>query len=201
MAMREDIKRLRVPLVIAAVLLAIGAAAVAGMQKWTEQARREQAEAQALVADSRAKLARAREEEQEIKRSLQQYRELLARGIVGDENRLEWIERINAIRLAHKLYDIRAEISEQKKLDNPATGPDIMVSRMDISLPLLHEDDLFQLLDGMRAGGHGYFQVKSCNLDRGLPVDRRVLAPTLNSTCALNFYTIRERLPAKVAGS
>jgi hypothetical protein len=201
MAMGEDLKRLRLPLVIAVVLIAISAGVVMAVQKWTEQARREQAEAQAALAESRGRLARAREEESEIKRSLQQYRELVARGIVGDENRLEWIERINAIRLAHKLYDIRAEISEQKKLDNPAVGPDIMVSRMDISMPLLHEDDLFKLLTDLRASSRGYFQVKTCNLDRGPPVDRRALAPTLTATCELDFYTIRERVAAKVAGS
>jgi hypothetical protein len=202
MATREDFKQLRVPLVVAAVVVAICAALIVGMRKWTEEAKREQQQAQVTQNEARGKLARAREEEMEIKRNLQQYQALVSKGIVGEENRLDWIERINAIRLAHKLYDIRSEISEQRKLDSTVTsGPDIMVSRMDLGLPLLDEDDLFVLLGDLRASRRGYFQVKSCRITRGNPVDRKTLAPTMDAACQLDFYTIREHSDIKVAGS
>lgn len=201
MAMRDDLRYLRVSLIVGAVLLAAGAGVVVGMQKWAVRAAAEQSAAQARLAEARGKLASAREEELEIKRNLQQYRALVAKGIVGEENRLGWIERINAIRIAHKLFDIRSDIAEQRKLDNPVSGPDIMVSHMDISLPLLHEGDLFQLLSDLRVTDRSYFQVKSCNLARGAPIDRRVLAPTMTATCGLDFYSIRERVPPKAAGS
>jgi len=198
---RDDIKYLRVPLIIAALLVAIDGGVVWGMLKWTEQTQREQAQAQSELRDVQGKLARAREEEQEINRNLVRYRALLDKGIIGEENRLDWIERINAIRIAHKLYDIRSEMSEQARLDNSPIGPDIMVSRMKISLPMLHEDDLFQLLADLRASSRGYFQVKKCNLLRGAPADRRVLAPTMDAICELDFYTVRQRAADKVAGS
>jgi hypothetical protein len=204
MAARDDFKHLQVPLTIAAVAIALGAALAAGSLKWTEQARQEQLQAQAARVEAAGKLARAREEEQEIKHNLLQYRALADQGIVGEENRLDWIERIAAIKLSRKLYDIHYEIAEQKKLDDSganASGPDIMISRMNLNLPLLHEGDLFHLLGDLRAGTRGYFQVRSCQLSREPPADRRALAPQLGANCELDFYTIRERVPTKVAGS
>lgn len=202
MAARDDFKHLQVPLAIAAVAIVLGGGLAAASVKWTERARQEQAQAQAARIETSGKLARAREEEQEIKHNLLQYRALAEQGVVGEENRLDWIERIAAIKLARKLYDIHYEIAEQQRLDNTATsGPDIMISKMNLTLPLLHEDDLFHLLGDLRAGSRGYFQVKSCQLTREAPVDRKVLAPQLGAACELDFYTIRERAPTRVAGS
>jgi hypothetical protein len=200
---RDDFKHLRVPLAVALVLVAAGIGGVAAMQKWTGQAKLEQAQVETARNEAQGRLARAREEEQEIKLNMQQYRTLASQGIVGEENRLDWIERIAAIKAARKLYDIRYEISEQKREDNsPVSGPEIMVSRMLLTLPLLHEEDLFHLLADLRAANRGYFQVKGCTISRGLiPADRRILAPTLDANCMLDFYTIRERAAPKPAGS
>jgi hypothetical protein len=111
-------------------------------------------------------------------------------------------ERLNAIRIARKLFDFHVEISEQRKLDNTASGAEIMVTKTALSMPLLHEDDLFNLLGDLRAAPRGYFQVKSCNITRSaVPVDRHLLAPTLNANCELDFFTIREHADARVAGS
>ena len=199
---RDDFKHLQVPLAIAALLIATGVAAVAGAYKWTEQSKRESVQVEATRNEAQNHLARAREEEQEIKHSLLQYRKLASEGIVGEENRLEWIERIAKIKSARKLYDIKYDISEQHKMDFPGpSGPDIMVSKMTLRLPLLHEDDLLNLLGDMRSGNRGYFQVKSCSLVRSnSQIDRRVLLPMQEGTCNLEFYTIRERA-AKPAGA
>jgi hypothetical protein len=44
--------------------------------------------------------------------------------------------------------------------------------------------------------------VKSCNIVRAaVPSDRRVVAPTLNANCGLDFFTIHERPDTRVSGS
>jgi len=199
--MRDDFKHLQAALVIAALLLAIGGGTVAAMFKWTERAKQDNVQAQLAKTEAEGRLARATEEEKEIRLNILQYRALAEKGVIGDENRLDWIERLAAIKTARRLFDIHYEISEQQRLDNSATGAEIMVSKMNLTVPLLHEDDLLNLLGDMRAAPRGYFQVKKCNIARGAPVDRRVLAPTLSASCELDFYTIRERPAGKAAGS
>jgi hypothetical protein len=202
--LREDLRLLQVPLATAALLLAIGGGTVAAMFKWTEHVKQENTQAQLALAEAAGRLARATEEEKEIRLNILQYRALAERGVIGEdeEQRLDLQERLNAIRIARKLFDFRVELSEQRKLDSTVSGPEIMVTKMALTMPLLHEEDLFNLLDDLRAAPRGYFQVKSCDITRSTaPVDRHLLAPALNAKCELDFFTIRERPDAKVAGS
>jgi hypothetical protein len=203
-ALREDFRHLQVPLAIAVVLLAIGGGTVAAMFKWTEHMKQDNAQAQLALSEAAGRLARATEEEKEIRLNILQYRALTERGIIGEdeEQRLDLQERLNAIRIARKLFDFHVEIAEQRKLDSTASGAEIMVTKMTLNMPLLHEDDLFNLLSDLRAAPRGYFQVKSCNIVRAtVPSDRRVLAPTLTANCALDFFTIHERPDTRVSGS
>jgi hypothetical protein len=198
---RDDFKHLQVPLIVAVVLVAVGAATVAAMYKWTERVRLQNVSAQTARNDAGGRLARATEEEREISLNILQYRRLADRGIIGEERRLDWIERLATIKTSRRLFDIRYEIAPQRPLDSTATsGPAVMMSKMDITLPLLHEADLFNLLDDLRATPRGYFQVKKCSISRSAAVDRKLLAPTLSAGCELDFFTIREPEAAKVAG-
>ena len=199
---RDDFKHLQSPLIIAVVLVAVGAATVAVMYKWTERVRLQNVSAQMSRSDAGGRLARATEEEREISLNILQYRRLAERGIIGEERRLDWIERLATIKTSRRLFDIHYEIAQQRRLDNTVTsGPAVMVSKMEITLPLLHEDDLFNLLDDLRATPRGYFQVKKCSISRSAPADRKLLAPTLTAGCELDLFTIREPESAKVAGS
>jgi hypothetical protein len=202
--LQEDLRLLRVPLATAALLLAIGGGTVAAMFKWNEHVKQDNAQAQLALSEAGGRLARATEEEKEIRLNILQYRALAERGIIGEdeEQRLDLQERLNAIRIARKLFDFRVEISEQHKLDNTVSGAEIMVTKMVLSMPLLHEEDLFNLLADLRAAPRGYFQVKSCSIARSTAaVDRHVLMPTLNANCELDFFTIREHADTRVAGS
>lgn len=199
--LRDDLSHLQVPLVIAALLLAVGGGTVAAMFKWTDRAKQNNVQAHQTLDEAAGRLARATEEEKEIRLNILQYRSLAGKGIIGEESRLDWIERLAEIKAARKLFDIHYDISEQQRLDNAASGAEIMVSKMTLTLPLLHEEDLFNLLDDLRATPRGYFQVKSCSIARGMPTEHHALAPTLSANCELDFYTIRERQTAKVAGS
>jgi hypothetical protein len=199
---RDDFKHLQTPLIVAVVLVAIGAATVAAMYQWTARVRLQNVSAQMSRHDAGGRLARATEEEREISLNILQYRRLAERGIIGEERRLDWIERLASIKTSRRLFDIHYEIAQQRRLDNTATsGPVIMVSKMDLTLPLLHEEDLFNLLGDLHATPRGYFQVKKCSISRSAPTDRKLLAPTLAAGCELDFFTIREPEATKVAGS
>jgi hypothetical protein len=200
-ATRDDFKHLQVPIIVAAALVLVGAATVAAMYKWTAQVKLQSVSAQMARNEADGRLARATEEEREIRLNILQYRRLAERGIIGEEQRLDWIERLATIKASRRLFDIHYDIAQQRKLDStPTAGPVVMVSKMDLKVPLLHEGDLFNLLNDLRATPRGYFQVKKCGIARSAAVDRKVLAPTLTATCELDFFTIREPEQAKVAG-
>ena len=105
--------------------LLLAGAAAAFLRRWLFAG--DQAIAGTAAAAQRAevqtKLASANEEEREIEANLQQYQALAARGIIGEENRLDWIDTVTAIKNERRLFNIGYSIQPQKELDYPGFGP------------------------------------------------------------------------------
>ena len=103
-------QRLTVPGIVAAALIAGGAVAVVLTQRLVQKAAGEQQTAAAERQSAQSKLERATDEEREIHDRLVDYRKLLDRGVIGDEHRLDWVDRIGEIKTARKLFDVRYSI-------------------------------------------------------------------------------------------
>lgn len=192
------LKPLYVPLVIAIVLAAAGIAVVVTSKQFLERTRVEHKSALAERQAIQDKLSRATEEEREIREKLVDYRRLLARGVIGDERRLEWVETIGQIKNEHKLFEIKYQIEPQRTLELPGITPnaevEFRVSALKVEMQLLHEGDLMVFLDGLRRSLKSHVLVRSCLLQR---TDRsgsdRGVAPRLRADCTIDLVTIRDR--------
>ncbi|MBZ0143254.1 MAG: hypothetical protein K8F56_06720, partial [Rhodocyclaceae bacterium] len=80
MITKDDFRRIRLSLAAAAVMLAAGGAIVYASMQLNQAEKKGKAAAQAKRLDSQGKLARARDEELEIKKKIARYNELSARG-------------------------------------------------------------------------------------------------------------------------
>jgi hypothetical protein len=146
--------------------------------------------------ESKLKLVRA--EEAEIKQKSALYSNLRARGIIGEEQRLDWVELIKEIKESRKLLDVQYEFSPQQALEAPAlSGFSFKSSPMKLQMKLLHEGDLLNFISDLRKHAKAYVRVRSCNVVR----IQRAAAPAgdaalLLADCQLDWITI---LPAKGA--
>lgn len=191
-------QRLAVPGILAAALIAGGIAAVAITQQLVRKAAGEQQTAAAERQSAQDKLARATDEEREIRDRMVDYRKLLDRGVIGDEQRLEWVDRIGEIKTARKLFDVKYTIDAQRAVEYPgiagAGDVEFMASAMKLEISLLHEEDLFRFLDDLRRAISAHVVIKSCTLSRSeRAVSERGLAPRLQATCEIDLVTIRDR--------
>jgi len=196
-------QRLAVPGIVAAALVAGGLAAVILTQRLVLSAAGEQKAAAAERQSAQGKLARATDEEREIRDRLVDYRKLVDRGVIGDEQRLDWVDRIGEIKAARKLFDVKYTIEAQRPVDYPglaavgaaAAGEvEVMASPMKLDMSLLHEEDLFRFLDDLRRALSAHVVVKSCTLQRsGGATAERGLAPRLQASCDIDLVTIRDR--------
>ncbi len=191
-------QRLAVPGIVAAALIAGGVAAVMLTQQLVRKAAGEQQAVATERQTAQEKLARANDEEREIRDRLVDYRRLLDRGVIGDERRLDWVERIGEIKTARKLFDVRYSIDAQRAVDYPgvAGGGDVefLASAMKLDMSLLHEEDLFRFLDDLRRAISAHVVVRSCTLRRSdRAASERGLAPRLQATCDIDLVTIRDR--------
>ena len=200
----SDLKRLRLPLVVFIALAGAGLACYFAVNDYLQETKKLAAAMSKQRAEVQTKLASTTEEEREIKANLQQYQALAARGMVGEENRLDWIDTITAIKNERHLFNIGYSIEPQKPLDYPGFtaggGVNFLTSRVKIEMQLLHEEDLLDFIDDLSKRGKSYLSARSCDVQR---VDREggggatsPLAPRLKATCAYDLITIHHKKPA-----
>ena len=197
----NDFKRLSLPMAACVALAAAGVACYFAADKYLQETKTLAAATTAQRAEVQAKLASATEEEREIRANLQQYQALVARGIIGDEKRLDWIDTITAIKNERRLFNINYSIEAQKELEYPGFtvggGVNFVVSRTKIEMQLLHEEDLLNFIDDLTKRGRSYLSVRSCDvlrLERGS--GGTTLAPRLQAACVFDLITIRLNKPA-----
>jgi hypothetical protein len=179
-------QRLIAPAIVAAALVAVGMTAVIGGHQYLQSARAEQAKAAADRAAAQNKLARATDEEREIRETLVHYQKLRNSGLIGQ------------IKAKRKLFDVKYAIDAQRPVDYPGiAGPgdvEFLASTMRLDLALLHEDDLFRFLDDLRGAVSSHVVVRSCTMQRlEGPATERTLAPRLRAECTVDLVTIRDR--------
>ena len=198
---RGDLKQLRLPVAGFLVLILSGAACYVAADGYLQESKRIGAAASAQRAEVQSKLARANEEEREIKASLQQYQALAARGIIGEEQRLDWVDTVTAIKNERRLFSIGYSIEPQEELDYPGFSPGggvkFMVSRAKVNMLLLHDDDLLNFIDDLNRRGRSYLSVRSCEVQReSRGSGGATLAPRLRADCVFDLITIRHDKPA-----
>lgn len=195
----ETVKNLRASVILAVLMIAVGAGCVVASNTFLAGEQRSLKATQAKVADLKNRLSKARDEELEIKQKIARFTELEARGILGEEERLNWVEQIRRIKTERKLYEIQYEISPQHPISQtmlPGTSGsfEFYASPMQLRMDLLHEEDLLNFLSDLGRAIHAHIRVDKCSVERQhkTEADART-GPQLRAECALHLITARER--------
>lgn len=131
---------------------------------------------------------------------LDQYRSLYSdyksSGLVGKERRLSWIESLESTNEVLRLPTLTYDLNPQEKFLRPGfktmLGVAANSSPMELSMGLLHEEDLFALLEGLRLSIRNLFTVESCSINRPSPVSSSLDTKRANLTtnCTIRWVTI-----------
>jgi hypothetical protein len=189
---RRDFARLWGSVLAAALMFAAGAAAVLASRDRVVSAQAVFFAAQAERREIDAKLARVRGEEHEIRQRAALFKQLEERGVVGEEQRLEWVELIGEIRDRLRLIEVRYEFSPPRALDEeaPAGSFGLYASAMKLQVRLLHEVDLLRLLDELRRQARASIQVRQCDMVRLTNVND-AMQGELRADCSIDWITLR----------
>ena len=148
---RTDLRKLQSSTLVAVLMLAVGATAVYVSYNARQTAEHAKLVVSAQRQEADGKLQQVRDEESEVKQKSIVFKQLQERGIIGDEQRLDWVELLKEIRDKHRLIDLHYEISPQRLLDGHSGDSfSFFASAMKVQLKLLHEEDLTRLLDELR---------------------------------------------------
>lgn len=189
-----DFPKIRLSLLAAILTTVVGGLVVHFSLHSTKAAQIAQKAAAAEHGRFVGRLQQVRNEENEIKQKSMFFGNLQERGVIGDEQRLDWIELLKDIRERRRLFDLQYEISPQRPLDaSPGSGFAFYASTMKLQVKLLHEEDLLRLLADLRAQARALIQVKSCHLSRLPRGDERAGSlAQLQADCQIDWVTLRE---------
>lgn len=197
-----DFPNLRLSLLAALAMVLAGAGTSYAAFHWVQASQRDRAAAQAERNEIDGKLRRVSSEQSEIKEKSERFNALQARGVIGDEQRLEWVELLKDIRDRQRLLDLQYEFAPQREISTksdaksdgkPDAGFGFFASTMKVQIKLLHEEDLTRFLAELREQARALIQIKSCTVSR-LPqeVNDSSLSAQLLADCQIDWVTVRE---------
>ncbi|MBI4999042.1 MAG: hypothetical protein HZA64_04550 [Rhodocyclales bacterium] len=196
----NDFVRIRWGLAFLLLSLVLAFAMTTTARKLVEKAQMEQRQLEIQQREIRTRLSRAPEEERELRNKIALFLQLQERGVIGQEERLNWVEQISRITAARRLFDIQYEIAPQKPLSESllpggaAAGDyEFMSSTMSLQMPLLHEDDLLGFLADLQRNVHAHLLVRDCAIERLAQGQERGVAAQLRAVCTIDWITLREK--------
>ncbi|MBT0962680.1 hypothetical protein [Denitromonas iodatirespirans] len=187
----QDLRLLRWPLLLAAILIATGATAVWLAQVRAEAAERAHAGARQHYTAANTRLLQARTDEHTLRDALARYDALARQGVIGPERRLDWVETLDAARRRQGIDTISYEILPQQPVDKDA-GERLrwMESRMRLTLQVRHAGVLLGLLDALREVDSALVLPHACRLAR------RADGAGLDGECELRWLTLQAGAPS-----
>lgn len=192
---RTDLRKVQASLLAALLMLAAGGTVLYAAYDGRRSAQLARLTVMAERNDVDARLKQVRDEEIDIKQKSIVFNKLQERGIIGEEQRLEWVELLKEIRDQRRLIDLQYEISPQRLLEgNPAGNFAFYASTMKLRLKLLHEEDLTRLLCDLRSQARALILVRNCNVTR-LPAtadERSSGRSNLLADCEIDWLTLRD---------
>lgn len=189
---RPPLASLKTPILLLLIVASLSVAGVFWSHKLDTQARAGLQRQQTALNAARARLQQGEREARLIAQHLDAYHALIARGLVGEERRLAWIEAVQLANRDARLYGLSYTLSPRAAAPaGLAGGLPLKQTRMAIKMPLLVEADLPRFLEALHDRAPGLFRVNRCRLSRIVETPPQpVNVPELDAECELLWFTL-----------
>ena len=168
-----------------------------GSGDYAEKARKEQRSAQDILNDARNRLATAHQDQENMDIYASEYSLLIEDKVIGDDQRLDWMEGLEKIRRQNLVTDFRYTIAPQKiYTPQPPVESgnfDVRYSEMKLQLDLLHEGQLPDFFNALHNQVKGWYQLEGCTLQRTAPGDGAAAATYIKAECSGGWITLKNR--------
>jgi hypothetical protein len=202
---KEDYLGLSLHFVLLVLCLLLAGGMFYGVNLLDTQATRQLNLARGEFNNAQASLDQIEQEEQIIRDYLAPYRSIEAAAVNGSD-RLDMQEEFAQIRARYSLFPIQLSMAQEVRytlpypagIAQPGAPVDLLITRLDSSLPLLHENDLAQYLEALVAGP-SLLLPTNCRLDSRArdPQTLLRLGQHLNANCSFVWYKFQ---PASAGG-
>ncbi len=189
----EELKALRGPLILLAVIIAAAAGAVYYTDLMRKQTQVTLVRQQAQLREAQTRMQRSGDEKGIIVQYVDKYRQLQTAGFIGEEQRINWIDALRSANTGVDLFGVSYDIGAQQPYAHAAElapGPiTLHQSRMKLDFRLLHETDLLRFFGALREQRAGLFHLDQCTLRRAAPDGPLRYQPNIAANCELVWIT------------
>ncbi|MCK9201168.1 MAG: hypothetical protein M0P59_10740 [Gallionella sp.] len=181
--------------VCAAALLSAAFLYVSG--QYAAQTQQDRRSARTRLDDARRQLTSAQEDKQNMATYAEKYQALANNGIIGDGQRLDWMEGLEKLRQRQLVSSFRYNIAPQKThapmLPIDSGNFDIQYSEMTMEFDLLHEGQLLNFFSALRNQVKGHYQLEGCTLKRQGGNEEGGGKAGLTAACRGGWITLKNR--------
>lgn len=178
--------------------VAISAAVLYSSGKYAEKAQKDLRNSQNMLNDARKRLTAAHEDQENMSIYAEEYGTLIANKIIGDDQRLDWMEGMEKLRRQNLVADFHYSIAPQT---NYAPQPpidsgnfNIHYSGMKLQFDLLHEAQLVKFFAALHSQIKGHYQLESCAMQRIAAENTATAASAhLKAECNGGWITLKNR--------
>lgn len=169
---------------------------VVGAYYFQRQMQQEYNRANAAFQSISSRYLAVDEEEKLIRSFLPDFVSMYHNGIIGDEQRLNWIEVLRTagdnINLPSLTYQIESQQAYTPPFSLSLGRFSLYSSKMLLNMQLLHEGDLFRILETLDREAKGSYTVTSCTLGQNTSeITDSPNAGNISARCELIWYTIK----------
>ena len=190
-----DIKELKWSLLSFALSLALAAVLVNYSANFQHQALQDRQTAQRQLIEARNQLYAAQNDQQNMASYQLEYEALQKEKVIGNEQRLDWIEGLEKLRAMGLVLDFKYSISPQQAyVPAPPLDSDgfaLNFSPMTLQIDLLHEEQLLHLFSALHTHTMGWFMLDHCSLSGAETQGEAVSA--LKAECAGGWLTMKSK--------
>lgn len=196
----EELKDLRTPLVVLAVMIALAGAAVYYTDMLAKAAATDLTRQKGVFQTAQSRMRQSGDEKDTIVKYVETYRDLEKTGFAGEEQRINWLDALRNANTRAELFGVSYQIGIQHPYPNAAEfdagSIALQESIMELDMRLMHEGDLLRFFDELRAQKVGLFDVKECALIRTDRAENLRNSAYLNAKCNLSWITARPNATA-----
>lgn len=193
----SDWKVLRNPIIVLGAVMIMAGLLASFADQYREKQQLALMKQQVEYQKARSKLESSGHEKETIIKYLPEYNHLLDIGFIGEERRIEWIERLRQIHGQYNLFSIDYNIGQQElyKPNYISNMGSHVLNRsvMELKLDMLHEGDLINLLQDLHINTPP-FLVRDCEITRpiGADINTNQLKANLKARCEIDWVTLRD---------
>lgn len=194
---KDGFRSLRLAWALLGVAVAAAAGIAWGSLAYLQKEKRDELASQRQLGEMRAKVEAARRERDDLRNSSAVFADLVNRGILKEESRLDLIERLDALKAKHRLMDLEYEIQPQRPL--PLLGGrvfnavDVLGSRVRIKVQALHEGEALAFIEDLVRPPTGFNPASRCTLARMMPGAPDMATARVEANCTLEWISLRDK--------